>query len=1037
MVNLPWAKKEYEAERGGASWAQKEREAEGARRGGLGFSNGDEKTAERNEAAADLRGAEDNATTGADDEFGASREGGLYNVASSEERADGLFTGAGRDKKDKKGKKKKGFLKRKGPMGLILALVLGAGGMMGGIQSMLPFALEEMIIEKFNSIGISSTMASDAWLNTQLNYGVRMENLKTGETENLFAFSSFQVKQLESYGIKVIDNIGGTTTGNIMALLYEKNGQYIPVVGSDILKYNGYSEQDLIEAIRNASGFSNIGKPISASEALRDADFKTPYTAASKTWRGGSSGWFDNIMSDITETKLSVNRNRWARYAAGAIKDANQKLSAFTETASQNKAIDGTIDEGVQSDGVYYVHCFDGECDQYPGSMVHEKEGKYYATQTDEDGHVVGEVEVTLDLENFGDDELGGIRGWAHNVSESESFNKIKSILNSKALKVGTKVATYGCAIIEGMATIYTVAGAYQSLQYLNLVTGFLEAVDKVKAGNGSESPMNEYAENLTRVGDTVDSNSGDEKRVVAQKTAMQSAGIINLFSGGAVSNSDVSVQNVNFESLMANLSVLTSNVQLMEETYEACGYAKLAVAGISLATTIVSLIPIIGGIVKVAEIGTKEVIKGAVTTLVGLAFQILIPIAARKIASLLIKNVATEWFGEDLGNALVSGASQYLGGNGRSGGQSGASMKKLAVYLDKQNEVIADEARYQRSIRSPFDISSKYTFLGSLTYAMLPFMYSGGGTMSTLKNVVSLTSSSLVAMLPTANAVGIQNELSSVGDCPLLESTGAVGDAFCNPYVVTDTSTMNIAPEEVSAIVHNLGSDSTIAAAGGVSKISGDNFNEDGTIKDNSGLAKYSIFCGQRTSPLGLKDATIADQVTGRDKTIVKIIGFIPVLNDIADLATGSAEIANMAWTTGESCVASEENSDWENEYKYYQRYMENERLLENMNPEYESPVTELGRRYYKENPVDDSLEGQLARFSGLPKEEVEDTLALIDYYNYIAQYDASERYAFGAPVVEMDSNIMFESEDVMAGEYILMNNIVYADIRNRVTLV
>ena len=60
-----------------------------------------------------------------------------------------------------------------------------------------------------------------------------------------------------------------------------------------------------------------------------------------------------------------------------------------------------------------------------------------------------------------------------------------------------------------------------------------------------------------------------------------------------------------------------------------------------------------------------------------------------------------------------------------------------------------------------------------------------------------------------------------------------------------------------------------------------------------------------------------------------------------------------------------------------------------------------------------------------------------MIDYYNYIAQYDASERYAFGAPVVEMDDGIMFESEDVMAGEYILMNNIVYADVRNRVALV
>lgn len=917
-----------------------------------------------------------------------------------------------------------GVLKKKGPMWLILALVGGVGGFMAGAQSTMPFAIEEMIIEKFNSIGVSSTMASDAWLNTQLNYGVRMENLQTGETGNLFAFSQYQVEQFEKQGIKVINDVGGTTTGNIMTLLYKKGSEYIPVVGSDILQYNGYTERDLINAIKNASGLSNIGKPVSAEVALSDAAFKVPYTAASKVWRGGASGWFDKVMSSVTEAKLSIRRNRWARYIAGELKDANERLMAFNETASSSAAMNGTVDDGVETNSVFYV---DEEGNQYSADMV---------TVDDDGQYKVGDVAVTLDETSFGNDELGGIQNWAHGVLESESFQKISSILNSKAMKVGTKVATYGCAIIEGMATIYTVAAAYQSLQYLNLITGFLEAVDKIKAGDANGSPVHEYSTNLITVGETVDSNSGEERRVVANKTAMQSAGMANLFTGALISGSDVSVQNVNFESLMANLSVLTSNVQLMEETYEMCGYAKIATAGVSLVTTIISLIPIVGGAVKVAEVSAKEIIKAGIKALAGMAFQILVPIAARKIASLLIKNAATEWFGEDLGNALVSGANKYLGGNGTSGGQSGASMKKLLAYKIEQEAVIADEAEYQRSIRSPFDLTSRYTFLGSLAYAVMPLAYSGGGVMSAVRNMSSLTTSSLVAMSPAANAIAAQNELDSVGDCPLLNSTGAVGDAFCNPYVVTDTSTMGIAPEEISYIVHNLNAENNeIAAIDGVSRIDSSNFNDDGTIKDNSNLAKYSIFCGQRTSPLGLKDATIADQVTGQDNTIVKIIGFVPGLNDLSDIVTGSIGIANMSWMTGESCVADENNSSWENEYRYYQRYMENERLLENMNPGYKSPVTELAERYYKKNPVDNSMEGQLARFSGMSKEDVSDALALIEYYQFLAQYDISERYAFGTPSAKTSSRLLFDNNNKIAEKvYIItLNNILYADVRNR----
>ena len=69
--------------------------------------------------------------------------------------------------------------------------------------------------------------------------------------------------------------------------------------------------------------------------------FKIPYTKAAKAWRGGVSGWFDNIMSDITETKLNVTRNRWSKYIAKYIKSVTED---FKEVAKNQNKIKNPLD---------------------------------------------------------------------------------------------------------------------------------------------------------------------------------------------------------------------------------------------------------------------------------------------------------------------------------------------------------------------------------------------------------------------------------------------------------------------------------------------------------------------------------------------------------------------------------------------------------------------------------------------------------------------------------------------------------------------
>ena len=68
----------------------------------------------------------------------------------------------------------------------------------------------------------------------------------------------------------------------------------------------------------------------------------------------------------------------------------------------------------------------------------------------------------------------------------------------------------------------------------------------------------------------------------------------------------------------------------------------------------------------------------------------------------------------------------------------------------------------------------------------------------------------------------------------------------------------------------------------------------------------------------------------------------------------------------------------------------------MESIDPTYTSAVTAFLDDYYTEHPLDNSYEGILARYSGLTKETVVAVLNVVDYMNYIADYDPVTKYDF-----------------------------------------
>ena len=979
-----------------------------------GKKDNDSKKGSSEKARDSLKGAEEGAGKSPLNKIGE----GIKGARSSEKAGGGFFSGKGRELISKDGRGIKNSFKKGGPIAGIFAILIALGmGMADGALSLMPVAIEEMIIEKFNSIGISSTVSSDNLLNTQLNQGTLKKSEKRGELTggvavNLFAFSEHQVEQLASQGIKTIDNVsyGGA---KITVLLYKTEGKYKAVVGSDYL--GKVSDAEIIKAA--GIGENDFGGQISVANAFADPNFKNPYTTASKSWRGGISGWFDSTMSNITEVKLGVSRNRWVRYTTRIMNGLTDDFKKVAKSIELEK----NIDDGVVANEQVQTGTHQETVNGQQQDVIDYAEQDIEKVQVETSSGTVDEIDAD-----------------AGRMNQSSSVDEIEKSLTSKAVKAASAVADAGdymCAVLEGAMTIYTVVSAYQKLQFLNLISGFLEAVDKVKAGEGDKSPINEYATNLTMAGPTYD-NEGKVVKGKESVTAMESAGMAWLFSKNSpINQNDPSVQNVNFESILSNLSSITGNIKSLSQIYNKCSYVRAGSAGVNLVSTVISFIPLVGQGFKAIQLTVKAVAKTAIKVGAMIALYAIIPVATKKIAKSLIKDAATEWLGEDLGNAVASAAEPYLGGNGTSGGQGPGDRNHVLSYLNLQDTVIADEARYQRAIRSPFDITSHYTFLGSLAYSLIPMAYSSGGILSSIRSASSMVSNSIVAMLPTANAIDNQSVLTSNGKCDILGLVHAQGDAFCNAYIITDSSTINIAAEDVVEIVMNMNEGGNeIASINDKVKSLGSNFDSDGKIKEGSPLARYTLFCGQRTSQYGIQDAQIASAVSGTDTTAVKILSKIPLVSDVTTIATSLTQAANLKWATGSACIASDQNPDWESEYKYYQRYNETQRLIENIDPGYKSTVTAFLESYYEKNPIDTSFEGTLARFSGMTKEKVEDTLALMEYYEFLNEYNPSERYAFGAPVLENKKALRFDNENELANTYIvLLNEISFADVRNR----
>lgn len=911
---------------------------------------------------------------------------GVAGAKSAEESSDGFYSGTGKEiTEDSKATGLKGFAKKGGPLYTLLFLIVTVGSFFLGGQALQPFSLVAEFQEVFNSMHISAEARSEKFFKFQMSKRTTKSPYNIFGTD--FSISEKQQNELKKYGIEYDDE-------------YDLDGKKTKVMK--------YVDTDGEEKIVTADNFKKV--------YMENPTFFEKYNAGSMTWRGAFANWFGTTTGKFLKNN-KLTRDMWKEYKEAKEKVESGESSPKTDAEkreAEKKIVQDTIEEKVKGDG---------ELDLRLVQEGEDEDGNT-APQKDEEGTAISR---SVD-------------------SEADVKAKLEEISN----KVGAgnranSAASVACGILNLVGTVSLLVTANEALQIIQITTSLFEAVDKTKAGLGDESPISVFADALNERKKTTnvviedDGSSLEPVAVVRDRSAVESAGVSGLYSRGLVDPNDPSVSSFNISS---NLKRIAGGVGVSATAFAGCTAAKMAgavVSGIGDAAEIgacllgvVAAIPTAGlsaaacgGLL--ANIGLQIVAGATLGAVLGTVTSVLVP----AVSSALMRNLVKQFGGEDFGNAITLGANLYQGSAHRSNGGSLASMEKYEQFAVEQQRVIADNARYERETLSPFDISSKNTFMGSIMNKLMGYT-STNSVMSALTASSSVMSSSLSSITGTASAYDVSVDLpDSIEDygetCPYLASIGAIGDSFCNPYVVTDVATMDKDPDEVLEKVREYG---------GFSNDSGDNVE----IDPDSDLAKYIRYCDNRQSSFGIADQNIVGEVGNTVDTgsnaINGAIGAAPIIGDVLEFIDDSSQFDNMGYITGESCVAGNsvnysESPKW-SKAKYYQRFIEDQSLAESMGVIEESAVTAYLDDYYEKNPLDNSYEGILARYSGLEKDTVVAVLDIMEYENYIASYDPSDKYVFGEEE-EHDEEIIFDQENVMDGAVVALGQIVYADVRNR----
>ena len=406
----------------------------------------------------------------------------------------------------------------------------------------------------------------------------------------------------------------------------------------------------------------------------------------------------------------------------------------------------------------------------------------------------------------------------------------------------------------------------------------FMENISKMMAGDGNESKINGVLNFLHTTSETevVDTKTGEMVKV--KGSPMDSPSLYALLTGEKTDKQRV--ENYSSERILKTVRNRINQIN---------GYspADSTVASSSDKTK--------GSIGRIFDpngtLATQEVMQTVEPT----------------VNSSLMENAYGTFSGVNAGEFLAAGAVNLGKKLAKTSGATIGDEGAIKTYARLNNTVLAMDAKADRMNRSPFDVTSKNTFLGSIVYK---FAMAGiknkeaGNLISNVATFSGMVGQAVRGLLPQSFADDTETYLTSFGDCETIGTIGAVGTAVCSEIATFDTSTLNDPfnnPEFVEFVNNN-----TVLDENGTR-----------TIKEDSVLADFIVYNDERKTPMGVMDGGILEALRGGWGSIPFISDILAMIEEFLGASEQEKRIAS-----GEAFVNSNSNTDWQN-YKYAQRYV------------------------------------------------------------------------------------------------------------------
>lgn len=792
--------------------------------------------------------------------------------------------------------------------------------------------------------------------------------------------------QIETLITRSTDTMFGSYSENTLRiseeLLEGKRGEF-PEYYKNRLEGQGI----LVSASGDGYNLSFRGNTITADNLREtyksDVDFREAFTKAK---RGRTANFFD-MSAAFAFGRLGISRNLYHNY--------KQTGDADTDTKNYKKVQTDLFEDST--------HVGINTVTEEP--VIDEETGKPVIDE--ETGEpVMQKVETGDDIRN---------------TVDGDAKASAKTFLTNTAGRAADTM-NIGCAALKVANMISVTVAAAEIYQAINYFTSGVENISKTKAGYGEAAGMNYLLNFLNEPVTTTytDAETGEEKEIYG--APIEAQGFTNVLAGANPNTNQTKNYSVEAAFMTSGLAI-----GLSVANNKLCGGLRAAGATISLAIGALS-----GGLLKsFVSLAKTTIINVAMQqTIVGM-LSVMIP----QIASALFENRAETLAGIPAGETFVKGAAL---GNKKvarsSSGQMLATKDTAISYAHTSAVANAYESELGRKNHSPFDASSPDTFLGSIV-SKAAAITSGSSPLRHLGSALSVVGNSISGSLLNAGGkafadteFSVDTELAGTsyqdvyGDpsiCQNLSSINAVCDMYGAEITATYTDTMNISNDDEK-----------------YQEILSENIREaeDGAVEviPNSLLANKIMFCDERDSPFGVYDANIANAFNIS-------LGFgdaIPILGDAIDLVNALEDLSpeSEGWATGAYCVMDKENNPYFEELTYLQHYTEDARIatqiqldeVKNDDGVVKNPTIAYKEAYYEKNPIDTSEAGLIARYTGNTKEDAEEMLALIDYYNYIANYEP--------PKEEETENISFVYNNLLENEdVILPEKVEYYDLRTR----